>query len=237
VTRQTWRWPDTAVLEREGLDARWAGLWRAFETTTPAQALRQWLEARVAAQARIVPAQALRAMQLTPSASVRVVILGQDPYHGVGQAHGLAFSVPDSVALPPSLRNIYAEITRDLNRPPPAGGNLERWARQGVLLLNVVLTVELDAPARHAKRGWEGFTASVIDTLARDPMPKVFLLWGAFARQFEPAIAANPQHLALWANHPSPLSARRPPVPFVGCGHFSRANAFLAQHGRGTIDW
>ena len=227
-----WRWPDAADLE-----PRWQALWQAFEAAAPAQALRGWLGERAAAGARIVPAQPLRALALTPFDAVRVVILGQDPYHGENQAHGLAFSVPDGVAIPPSLRNIHAELERDLRIARPAG-DLQRWARQGVLLLNTVLTVERDAPASHARRGWEEFTARVVSALAHDAAPKVFALWGGFAQKFAQAIAQPGQpHLLLMANHPSPLAARRPPVPFLGCGHFSRANEFLARHDRGMIDW
>lgn len=227
-----WRWPDAA-----DLDPHWQSLWHEFEASARGQALRSWLLERTAAGARIVPAQPLRALALTPFDAVRVVILGQDPYHG-GQAHGLAFSVPEGVAVPPSLRNIHAEIERDLGVARPASGNLQRWAGQGVLLLNVVLTVERAAPASHAQRGWEDFSARVVSSLAQDAAPKVFALWGGFARRYAATIAqASPQHLLLTANHPSPLAARRPPLPFLGCGHFSQANAFLARHGRGTIDW
>ncbi len=227
-----WHWPDAS-----GLDARWQALWRDFESSAQGHALRTWLEARIAAGATIVPAQTLHALTLTPLSAVRVVILGQDPYHGVGQAHGLAFSVPQGVAIPPSLRNIYAEIKRDGGVAPPHG-NLEAWACQGVLLLNAILTVELATPAAHAQRGWEFFTHAVVRAVAQDPAAKVFLLWGALAQKFKDLImAVGPQHQVLCANHPSPLSARRGPIPFVGCGHFSQANEFLRARGRGVIDW
>lgn len=232
MSSSDWQWPDGA-----GLDARWTELWRTFEVSDAGHPLKAWLQARVQAGASIAPSCPLRALALTRFHEVRAVILGQDPYHGPGQAHGLAFSVPDGVAAPPSLRNIYREVAEDLGTPLLARGSLENWAQQGVLLLNVVLTVELGAPASHANRGWERFTASVIEALARDSVPKAFLLWGAFAQRFAGAIAAHPQHLVLTANHPSPLSARRPPAPFLGCRHFSRANAFLTTHGRGAIDW
>lgn len=166
------------------------------------------------------------------------MLLGQDPYHGAGQAHGLAFSVPDGVRLPPSLRNIFLERQRDLGLTPPNSGNLARWANQGVLLLNAVMTVEEGRPASHAGRGWETFTDLLVEVLARDAAPKVFLLWGAYAQAKAPMIAAAGNvHLVLTANHPSPLSARRPPAPFFGCGHFSQTNAFLRRNGRGAIDW
>lgn len=228
-----WRWPSAA-----SLDARWQTLWRAFDASPEGHALRLWLEARVAAGATVVPEHTLHALALTPFDAVRVVILGQDPYHGPDQAHGLAFSVPVGQRIPPSLRNIHAEIERDLRLTPPTHGNLEAWARQGVLLLNAVLTVELGAPASHAQQGWESFTRAVVQAVAQDPAPKVFLLWGAFAQKFSDLIAgAGAHHGVFKANHPSPLSARRPPVPFLGCGHFSKANDYLQNHGLGSVDW
>lgn len=219
-----------------------AGVWRELGQTFLAgdvgRALAHFIAARAAAGAIIYPPRPLRALELTPFPTVRVVILGQDPYHGPGQAHGLAFSVPDGIRPPPSLRNIFLELKRDLGCPLPASGNLERWARQGVLLLNAVFTVEEGKPGAHANRGWERFSDAIVERLAVDARPKVFLLWGAAAQARRASIAANgAPHLVLTANHPSPLSARRPPQPFLGCGHFSRANAFLAARGRGSIDW
>jgi uracil-DNA glycosylase len=220
------------------LPADWRPLGQRFLASPQGAALQAFLAERLAAGATIYPPRPLRALQLTPLSAVRAVILGQDPYHGPGQAHGLAFSVPDGLRPPPSLRNIFLELRRDCGCAPPSCGNLERWARQGVLLLNVVLTVEAGRPASHAGRGWEAFTDAAIELLARDPVPKVFLLWGAPA-QCKCALieAAGNDHAVLAANHPSPLSARRPPLPFLGCGHFSQANAFLAARGRGAIDW
>jgi uracil-DNA glycosylase len=170
---------------------------------------------------------------------VRVVILGQDPYHGVGQAHGLAFSVPTGVRQPPSLRNIFLELHADIGLAPCTTGNLERWAQQGVLLLNTVMTVEDGKPGSHAGKGWEVFTDAVVMALVRDAAPKVFLLWGAQAQAKQAMIerSGHHHHVALCANHPSPLSARRPPVPFLGCRHFSKANAYLKEHRRGEVDW
>jgi len=229
----SWQWPSA-----QGLDPSWQTLWRAFEDSEQGRALKFWLEVRAAQGASIVPANTLRALELTAFERVRVIILGQDPYHGPGQAHGLAFSVPDGVRLPPSLRNIYAELETDLKQPPPPSGNLTAWARQGVLLLNTVLTVELGQPAAHAKRGWEVFTRNIVCALASDPAPKVFMLWGAHAQRCAPDIkAAGPQHNILTAHHPSPLSARRGPTPFLGCQHFSCANTFLRSQGRGHIQW
>ncbi len=220
----------------DALPSDWRALAQQFAESADGTALQGWLEQRSGAGAVIYPPRPLHALELTPRAQVRVVILGQDPYHGPGQAHGLAFSVPDDVRLPPSLRNIFLELRSDLGCAVPSTGNLERWARQGVLLLNAVLTVEDGQPAAHAQRGWEVFTDAVVDTLAQDAAPKVFLLWGAPA-QAKQARCAGAGHLVLVANHPSPLSARRGPQPFLGCRHFSQANAFLAAHGRGQVNW
>ncbi len=220
------------------LPPEWRARAQAFLDSAQGAALQDFLVQRMAAGATIYPPRPLHALELTPLAEVRVVILGQDPYHGAGQAHGLAFSVPDGVRPPPSLRNIFLELKGDLGCGIAASGNLERWARQGVLLLNTVLTVEDGRPASHAQRGWEAFTDTLIDTLARDQRPKVFLLWGAQAQAKQAGIdGAAPRHGVLTANHPSPLSARRPPRPFLGCRHFSQANRYLAARGRGAFDW
>jgi uracil-DNA glycosylase len=196
----------------------------AFFQSPQGIALLQFLDKRLQAGGSIFPPQPLRALLLTPPEAVRVVILGQDPYHGRGQAEGLAFSVAPGVACPPSLRNIFKEIQRDLGLPPPLfpqpGGSLVRWAEQGVLLLNTCLTVEEGLPASHAKRGWETLTDSVIRHVALQAQPVVFLLWGAHA-QSKQALIDTSRHTVLRANHPSPLSALRPPLPFIGCGHFS----------------
>ena len=213
----------------------WHAPVEAFLASEAGRRLTRFLEERREAGAVIHPPQPFAALALTPFDAVRVVILGQDPYHGAGQAHGLAFSVPPGVRPPPSLRNIFLELQRDLGCAPPAHGSLEGWARQGVLLLNAVLTVEDGSPGAHAGRGWETLTDALLGRLAEDARPKVFMLWGALAQARRSAVGAP--HLVLAANHPSPLSARRPPVPFLGCGHFSRANAFLQAHDRGTIDW
>lgn len=213
----------------------WHAAVEAFFASNEGAGLTAFLDERRRAGATIYPPEPFTALMLTPLDAVRVVILGQDPYHGEGQAHGLAFSVPPGVRPPPSLRNIFLELQRDLGCPPPANGSLERWARQGVLLLNAVLTVEAGSPGAHAGRGWEALTSELLRRLAQDARPKVFMLWGALA-QARKAGVGEP-HLVLEANHPSPLSARRPPVPFLGCCHFSSANAFLQAHGRGAIDW
>ena len=213
----------------------WSPLIERFLASADGRRLREFLDQRREANAIIFPPQPLRALTLTALDDVRVVILGQDPYHGDGQAHGLAFSVPHGVRLPPSLRNIFVELQRDLGCTPPLQGTLEHWALQGVLLLNAIFTVERAQPGSHARRGWEALTAMLIDAIAADQQPKVFMLWGAFAQ--ERHLSIGEPHLVLQANHPSPLSARRPPIPFIGCGHFSLCNAFLQQHGRGTIAW
>ncbi|MDM7955165.1 uracil-DNA glycosylase [Blastomonas sp.] len=196
--------------------------------------LKQFLLDRKAAGARIFPpgSQWFRALDLTPPDQVRVVILGQDPYHGPGQAHGLCFSVQPGVRPPPSLINIYKELERDLGIAPPAHGFLEHWAQQGVLLLNAVLTVEMGEAGSHQKRGWERFTDAVIARVNALEHPVVFLLWGSHAQK--KAANVDARHLVLKAPHPSPLSAHR---GFLGCGHFSQANAFLEEHGLAPIDW
>ena len=222
----------------DALPADWRAHTAAFIESTACRTLCTLVDGRVAAGATVFPPRPFRALELTPFEAVRVVILGQDPYHGAGQAHGLAFSVPDGVRPPPSLRNIFLELANDRGCAVPRSGNLERWARRGVLLLNAVLTVEEGRPGSHAEKGWEVFTDAIVNALARDTQPKVFMLWGVHAQAKQSRIdAAQNSHLVLTANHPSPLSARRPPQPFLGCRHFSQANAFLALHGRGGIDW
>jgi uracil-DNA glycosylase len=222
----------------EALPAGWRPLAERFAASPQGASLQSFLAERLADGATIYPPRPLRALELTSADSVRVVILGQDPYHGAGQAHGLAFSVPDRVRPPPSLRNIFLELRDDIGCVLPKSGNLAHWANEGVLLLNAVLTVEDGRPASHAGKGWETFTDAVIDALAQDARPKVFMLWGARAQAKRDRIeAAGQRHLLLLANHPSPLSARRPPLPFLGCRHFSQANRYLAANGRGVIEW
>lgn len=223
------------MIDTSKLAPGWSTLVEAFFASAEGRRLVVFLEDREQAGAVIFPPQPLRALTLTPFDKVRVVILGQDPYHGEGQAHGLAFSVPHGVRVPPSLRNIFLELQRDCGCTPPVSGTLERWAQQGVLLVNAIFTVESAQPGSHARQGWETLTAMLLGALAADQRPKVFMLWGAFAQARH--VAIDKPHLVLEANHPSPLSARRPPVPFFGCGHFSRANSFLQEHGRGTIHW
>jgi uracil-DNA glycosylase len=210
----------------------WLPLVDDFFASAKGRQLLAFLQARMDAGAVIFPPQPLRALELTPPEAVRVVILGQDPYHGRGQAEGLAFSVAPGVRLPPSLRNIFKEMQRDLGTPPPAwpvpGGSLVDWAREGVLLLNTCLTVEEGLPASHSQRGWEALTDTVIRQVAEGPHPVVFMLWGNHAQTKQALIPADRGHLVLTSNHPSPLSALRPPQPFIGNGHFGLAQAFRA---------
>jgi uracil-DNA glycosylase len=201
--------------------------------------LKRFLKSEKEAGKRIFPRGEnwFAALALTPLEDVRIVILGQDPYHGPGQAHGLCFSVPPGVRPPPSLGNIYKELRSDLDLPVPAHGFLESWARQGVLLLNSVLTVEMAQAASHQGRGWERFTDAVIARVAQSEKPVAFLLWGNYAQRkggFIRDVTQGGHHLVLKAAHPSPLSAHN---GFLGCRHFSQANAFLRAHGRGEIDW
>ncbi|WP_067066526.1 uracil-DNA glycosylase [Roseateles chitosanitabidus] len=210
----------------------WQPLIDAWRAGADGQRIEALLKARVAEGAVIYPPDPLRALRLTPLTNAKVVIVGQDPYHGPGQAEGLAFSVPIGQKLPPSLRNIFKELLRDLGQQPAMSGHLVEWAERGVLLLNTSLTVEDGAAASHAKKGWESLTDALIAATARDPAPKVYLLWGAHAQAKAPLIeSAGQGHLVLQSNHPSPLSATRGPVPFIGCGHFSTAREWLAGKG------
>ncbi len=199
------------------------------------QQLSAFLRAEKAAGKRIYPpsSKIFAALDATPFDAVEVVILGQDPYHGPGQAHGLCFSVPPSVPVPPSLVNIFAEIQRDLGIARPDHGCLLSWAQRGVLLLNAVLTVEDGKPGSHQGKGWEGFTDHIIDTLSREREGLVFMLWGAYA-QAKGKFIDTRRHAVLRAPHPSPLSAHR---GFIGCGHFSKANRWLEGRGAKPINW
>jgi uracil-DNA glycosylase len=222
----------------DGIPADWQPLTEAFRHSPTGQALLQHLQQRLDAGATVYPPVPhwLAALRQTPLAQARVVILGQDPYHGPGQAHGLSFSVPRGQGIPPSLRNIRKELARDLQLPLPDHGCLQAWCAQGVLLLNTVLTVEDGRPASHAKLGWETFTDALIAAVAAQSGPRVFMLWGAHAQRkqglIEAAQGPDTRVLVLSSNHPSPLSASRPPVPFVGNGHFAQAAAFVAGHSR-----
>ena len=216
----------------------WRGVVDAFLRKPEGLQLAEFVTHRIAAGATIYPVQPLLALALTPLSQVKVVIIGQDPYHGPGQAQGLAFSVAPGLRVPPSLRNIYKELQRDLGLAPASNGCLRRWASQGVLLLNTCLSVEDAQPGSHAGRGWEVLTDEIVRTVEQQHDQVVFLLWGAHAQRkqalLEKSAAAG---RVLLANHPSPLSATRGPVPFIGCGHFGRANSLLEDWGRGGIKW
>ncbi|MET1025359.1 MAG: uracil-DNA glycosylase [Pseudoxanthomonas sp.] len=199
------------------------------------QALSAFLRQRKAAGAQVFPPgpQIFAAFDATPFDKVKVVILGQDPYHGAGQAHGLCFSVQPGVPVPPSLLNIYKELAQDVGFVRPDHGCLTAWAQHGVLLLNSVLTVEEGRAGAHQGKGWEGFTDHVIQTLAAEREHLVFMLWGSYA-QAKGKVIDPSRHRVLKAPHPSPLSAHR---GFLGCQHFSQANAYLTRHGLGAVDW
>lgn len=199
------------------------------------RAIKQFLVEEKAAGKVVFPPGSLifNALNSTPLDSIKVVILGQDPYHGPGQAHGLAFSVMPGVRLPPSLLNIFKEIQNDFGLPIPEHGCLQSWADQGVLLLNATLTVECEKAGSHQRQGWEIFTDRVIETINQQRRGVVFLLWGSYAQQKSQLIDEN-KHKMLKAPHPSPLSAHR---GFLGCKHFSQANAWLEQQGIAPIDW
>ncbi|MGY1408244.1 uracil-DNA glycosylase [Luteimonas sp. A611] len=199
------------------------------------QSLSAFLRQRKAAGVRIYPPgpRIFAAFEATPFEAVKVVVLGQDPYHGPGQAHGLCFAVPPGVPVPPSLRNMYKELERDLGIAPPDHGWLMPWARQGVLLLNAVLTVEEGRAGSHQGKGWEGFTDHVVDVLNREREGLVFMLWGSYA-QAKGKVIDTQRHRVLRTTHPSPLSAHR---GFLGCGHFSAANQYLTRRGVTPIDW
>jgi uracil-DNA glycosylase len=240
--------------------ASWQPLVSAFWRSQTGQKLTAFLDERIRHGARIFPPQPLRALERTPLNKVRVVLLGQDPYHGQGQAEGLSFSVPQHMSPPPSLRNIFKELQADTGLQPPMSGSLMPWAERGVLLLNTCLTVEEGLPASHAKQGWEELTDAIIRAVAQQAQPVVFLLWGAHAQTKLAWIedkktvqnAALPARLAqntrasthdvvsgnliLTANHPSPLSALRGPAPFMGCRHFSKAQNWLSEQGI-AFDW
>ena len=237
------RWTPLAA-QADALPPAWRALLAPCLATPAWQRLADFVDGERAAGKPVFPRDVFHALHLTPPEAVKVVILGQDPYHGVGvvdgievpQAHGLAFSVPDGVRVPPSLRNIFKEIAAEYGDPavarPTASGNLEGWARQGVLLLNTVLTVEQGQAASHARRGWEAVTDCLIAALAASREHLVFLLWGSHAQAKKDLLTG--EHCILEAPHPSPLSAHR---GFLGCGHFRLANDWLVEHQREPIDW
>lgn len=217
------------------LDDEWLGSMAEEFAQEYMQQLSAFLRAEKALGKIVYPpgGDIFNALNSTPLSRVKVVILGQDPYHGPGQAHGLSFSVPQGVAVPPSLKNIYKELATDLGVTLPAHGNLQSWADQGVLLLNAVLTVEQGLAASHQGRGWERFTDRIIQVINQECKNVVFMLWGAYAQK-KGSVIDQQRHLVLQAPHPSPLSAHR---GFLGCRHFSQANEYLSAHGSDTIDW
>ncbi|MBW8829252.1 MAG: uracil-DNA glycosylase [Burkholderiales bacterium] len=216
----------------------WKPVTDAFLASPEGESLVRYVDARVADGAVVYPGTVFRALELTSPDDVRVIIVGQDPYHGPGQAQGLAFSVGAGQKLPPSLRNMLKEVEADTGATSQCQGDLSDWARQGVLLLNTSLTVEDGQPQSHAGRGWEALTDALLMHIALRPRPVVFLLWGGSAQR-KRVFLDKPPHRVLTANHPSPLSARRPPEPFIGCRHFSKANNLLLeiQPGTSPIRW
>ncbi|MGN6280758.1 uracil-DNA glycosylase [Frateuria sp.] len=226
---------ETADAERVRLEPSWKARLGDYLERPDMRELAEFLRARKRAGAVLYPPgpEIFNAFAHTPFDKVRVVILGQDPYHGPGQAHGLCFSVRPGVPVPPSLNNIFAEIERDLGIPRPGHGCLTPWADQGVLLLNSVMTVEQGHAGAHQNKGWEGFTDAAIEALNREREGLVFLLWGAYAQRKGRLVDPN-RHLVLSSVHPSPLSAHR---GFIGNGHFSAANRYLESHGQAPIDW
>lgn len=224
--------PDTDHIR---LDPSWKARVGDYLLRPEMQALSVFLRERAAAGAQIFPParDIFAAFDATPFDQVKVVILGQDPYHGPNQSHGLCFSVRPGVRVPPSLVNMYKEIERDLGIPRPDHGYLMPWTRRGVLLLNAVLTVEQGRPGSHQNKGWEGFTDHVVEALDREREGLVFMLWGSYAQKKGRIVDAR-RHRVLRTTHPSPLSAHR---GFLGSGHFSAANAFLRQRGATPVDW
>lgn len=225
----------------EALPQAWQAAFEEASVRQVLQRLDAFLEDRLRAGAMIFPLRPFRALLEIAPEDVKVVILGQDPYHGPNQAQGLAFSVPDACPMPPSLRNIFAELQKEYpDAFVPQRHSLIRWARQGVLLLNTSLTVQAHQAGSHAKMGWEVITDAILAHVLRLPGPKVFLLWGSHAQSKQTLIqqtqAGGPVYV-LKANHPSPLSALRPPRPFIGCGHFRAANEWLEAQGATGIDW
>ena len=232
----------TASLFSEGVmpdmtlpaDPLWHELVEAFMATDKGRRAVERVAEDVAAGHQVYPPRVFRAMDETPSNGVRVVILGQDPYHGPGQAHGLCFSVPEGIEQPPSLQNIFKEIHDDLGTPVPRSGNLERWSDQGVLLLNATLTVRAHQAGSHQNKGWETFTDAVIRKIAEKKEHLVFLLWGSYAQR-KGAFIDTDRHLVLKCVHPSPLSANR--GGWFGNHQFSRTNQYLREHGLKEIEW
>lgn len=226
-------------MSQDAIPESWKPALEPVLATPEARRLGGWLRAEEDAGKQIFPprGQRLRALELTALDAVKVVILGQDPYHGPGQAHGLSFSVPEGVKIPPSLSNIYQELESDLGVLSRKNGNLEHWAKQGVLLLNNALTVEAGKAGSHARQGWDAITDAAVGAVAARQQPAVFILWGSHAQAKAariPGLTNSGRHLVLKSVHPSPLSAYR---GFFGSKPFSKANAFLREHGCEPIEW
>lgn len=245
VSNRLRHWPPDAQGQMPGahgaepLSEAWQALWGTFARSDAGRAVNDFLAQRLAAGAVIYPSDPLRALRLTPLSAVRVLILGQDPYHGPGQAEGLAFSVAPGIKIPPSLRNIVQEVRRDVGLDAPVSGSLTAWAQRGVLLINTSWSVEQGQAGSHADIGWGALTDEIIKAVATTSPACVYMLWGAHAQSKADWIEATAgpsgqQSLILRANHPSPLSARRGPKPFAGCGHFSLAQSWLRQR---NMDW
>lgn len=216
----------------------WSPIFEEFFASPDGKKLQKFLDDRKSKKVEIFPPDPFFVFRLVPLNRVKVVILGQDPYHGPGQAHGMAFSVLPGVKVPPSLRNIFKELERSTGFSMPKSGYLKPWAEQGVLLLNTILTVEQGKPMSHAGKGWEKLTDKIIQTLADQNSPKVFLLWGKPAQSKKRLIeAGNGKNLILESNHPSPLSANRPPIPFLGNDHFVKTNEWLKNNGIAPVNW
>ena len=234
---------DITALDIDRLPADWQSVLAKPPATTQLSTIKATIKAELNAANVIYPSDPWRALRLTPLSSIKAVILGQDPYHGPGQAQGLAFSVGSHSKVPPSLKNIFLEIARDplLHTDaltPTPDPDLSRWAKQGVLLLNTSLTVRDGQAASHARLGWQVITDAIIKAVASNTTPTVFMLWGAHAQAKTELIQTHGRHhRTLLANHPSPLSARRPPVPFLGCGHFGLANQWLQEQGVEPVKW
>lgn len=225
----------------QALAPEWRQAFEAEPVRQVVQDLDTFLQKRLAAGATIFPARPFRILHELLPQDVKVVLVGQDPYHGPDQAQGLAFSVPDDCRTPPSLRNMFAELAREYpDQYQPQRNSLLRWARQGVLLLNTALTVEARAAGSHSRCGWTTITDAILKQALRQPRPKVMLLWGTHAQAREALLQAHEPKGPLYilrSNHPSPLSATRPPRPFMGCGHFAEANRWLEMQGESGIDW
>lgn len=233
---QLQHWPP----DLQTLDEGWQSLVADFLAMPIGQKLSGRLGDALHAGKTIYPSDPWRALRLTPLRQVRLVILGQDPYHGPGQAEGLAFSVAPGVRIPPSLRHIFKELHQSVGAAMPANGSLVHWANQGVLLLNTCLTVEAGLAGSHTRWGWEALTDALITAVAQRDQAVVFMLWGAHAQAKKTlidAVVGSSRHLVLLANHPSPLSARRPPTPFLGCGHFVQSTQFWVSNHENTIQW